>query len=399
MERADLGTHARDIRHTYHPATVPAYARPHGRRSGPFRSIAAALVLFLGAMLTAISTGVAGTATAAHAQDVGLRGPSAAVDRFNNQYVFWRGTGPGYHLWEGYYNAYTGKWNGPIDLGMGTLNSEPTVAVSVNQAFAGPGDDLFSGQYVFWRGTGSDDLWMAYWNGKWNGPIDLGMGPLGSGPTASDSGVAGGQQIDIYWEGEDANVWNAYSTNQDPTGSGDYSGPHPASYNGQGLGPLGSSPATGVGQPQCTEGSCDVWDYVVWQGQDGGLWGAKYSLLNHAWETGATKVSTAGTIGGPPSVALEPYINDFKLVWQGSSDDYLWTLDTNSPDLLTYYPQFGDLGSAPTIAEGSPTDSRLDIDVHIFWKGDDTAADLWQAYYNAANNTWSLQNLGMGPLG
>jgi hypothetical protein len=40
------------------------------------------------------------------------RGPSAAADAFNNQYVFWKGTDS--NLWEAYYNSYTGKWNGPI---------------------------------------------------------------------------------------------------------------------------------------------------------------------------------------------------------------------------------------------------------------------------------------------
>jgi hypothetical protein len=41
--------------------------------------------------------------------------------------------------------------------------------------------------YVYWEGT-NGDLWEAYWNGSWRGPIDHGMGTLGSAPTVAVSG-------------------------------------------------------------------------------------------------------------------------------------------------------------------------------------------------------------------
>jgi len=121
------------------------------------------------AAATALSTATARPALAATSTNG--RGPSAAADEFNNQYVVWRGATGSNNLWYAYYNAYTKTWNGPIDLGMGTLGSEPTIAVS-DQVFAGPGGNEFNAQYVYWRGT-DGYLYMAYWQGSWHGPVKI----------------------------------------------------------------------------------------------------------------------------------------------------------------------------------------------------------------------------------
>jgi hypothetical protein len=93
--------------------------------------------------------------------------PTAGVDGSGNEYVFWQsGTG----------NLEETAWNGSswgaahaVNGGMGPLGSAPAVAVASN-----------ADQYVFWAGTGPKyDLWEADWNGSaWNGPTDLGDGPL-----------------------------------------------------------------------------------------------------------------------------------------------------------------------------------------------------------------------------
>jgi hypothetical protein len=44
----------------------------------------------------------------------GLRGPSAAVDSFGNQYVFWKGEDR--NLWEASHNTSTGQWDGPCTV-------------------------------------------------------------------------------------------------------------------------------------------------------------------------------------------------------------------------------------------------------------------------------------------
>src|SRR5271170_4941338 len=213
-----------------------------------FTRISAALLLGL-AFVTAAVVGV-GTATArpALAATSGNgRGPSAATDEFNNQYVFWRGATGSNNLWEGWYNAYTGQWNGPTDLGMGTLGSEPTVATS-DQVFAGPGGKEFNAQYVFWRGT-DGALWMAYWEGSWHGPISLGE-ELCSQPSATALETLTGLKIYVYWKGlgntaseceasSGSELWYTYSLTANPIAASDYTGPNYDSYAGL----IGSSPS------------------------------------------------------------------------------------------------------------------------------------------------------------
>jgi hypothetical protein len=146
--------------------------------------------------------------------------PTVAVTSAGNQYVFWEGTN-GY-LWEGYY--LNGSWNGPNEVTdtagdkVGPMASPPTAGVDSsgnvyvfwkNSADSGleetsgkgyqPGS--FSGyheiagtaplgsapgaavagdgnQLVFWKGANAN-LFEANWNGTWNGPTNLGSGPLG----------------------------------------------------------------------------------------------------------------------------------------------------------------------------------------------------------------------------
>ena len=61
------------------------------------------------------------SALPALAASVSARGPSAAVDSFENEYVFWKGTDG--NLWEALHNSYTNRWS-THDLKMGPLGSE-----------------------------------------------------------------------------------------------------------------------------------------------------------------------------------------------------------------------------------------------------------------------------------
>jgi hypothetical protein len=86
------------------------------------------------------------------------------------RFVFWEGTDG--NLWQAVWNGTA--WVGPNGLGMGQLGSPPSAAVDANGA-----------TYVFWKG-GDANLWTAFWNGTaWDGPHNLGMGPLGSAPSAT----------------------------------------------------------------------------------------------------------------------------------------------------------------------------------------------------------------------
>jgi hypothetical protein len=319
------------------------------------------------------------------------RGPAAGADKLGNEYVFWKGTDG--NLWEAYWNTYDRSWKGPNKIGMGPLGSEPTVAVSPTQVFAGPGGNLFSGQYVYWTGTGpAGHLWMAYWDGSWHGPIDLGMGALGSQPAASASDVGGRQILNVYWEGNDGNVWYAYST--DPTNASSYSGPHAASRSGKGLGPLGSSPAASSAYSTCT--LCNQDDIVTWWGTNSGLWFAEYNVALNSWDSGAQYVSGAGSLGSAPSVAVIG--STVNWAWKGSGNQDLWVF-SNGQDKPAD-EGMGPLGSAPAIAVNDPSGTGTGYYLYVFWKGTGSSADLFEAYYSRNDNTWHGPiNLGMGPLG
>jgi hypothetical protein len=62
--------------------------------------------------------------------------------------------------------AGNGTWNGPLDVGMGQLGSPPPAAGWNIEAD------------VFWRGTDAN-LWEGWQDsGSWNGPARIGMGPI-----------------------------------------------------------------------------------------------------------------------------------------------------------------------------------------------------------------------------
>jgi hypothetical protein len=96
--------------------------------------------------------------------------PTAGVDSSGNVYVFWENStdngleetsGKGYQ---------PGSFNTQHEISsMAPLGSAPAVAVAAD-----------GNQLVFWKGANSsEDLFEANWNGSWNGPTNLGGGPLG----------------------------------------------------------------------------------------------------------------------------------------------------------------------------------------------------------------------------
>ena len=46
-------------------------------------------------------------------------------------------------------------------------------------------------------------------DGKWSGPTNIGMGTLGSPPTATEQATSAGSQIQVYWKGTDGALWEA----------------------------------------------------------------------------------------------------------------------------------------------------------------------------------------------
>jgi hypothetical protein len=96
--------------------------------------------------------------------------PTASTDGTNTVYVFWQNVSD-----QGLEEA-SGNGESPLHFGaqheisdMGTLGSAPAVTV-----------DSSGQQYLFWKGTGSADLWFTEWltSGGWQPTQDLGGGPL-----------------------------------------------------------------------------------------------------------------------------------------------------------------------------------------------------------------------------
>lgn len=161
--------------------------------------------------------------------------PAAGIDDQYNRYVFWRGVDASHGLWEGFYQASIITWHGPISIpGMGPLGSEPTVAVDPGYV-SSEYDFQYAYQFVFWQGADANHgLWEAYWDGSWHGPINLGMGSLGSMPSATYDAYKG--ILTVVWKGRDGNLW--YTYNQLSFGQQQsWHGPFSAAW-----GPLGGPP-------------------------------------------------------------------------------------------------------------------------------------------------------------
>jgi hypothetical protein len=368
--------------------------RTVGRHRRVKRAAVALMLTLVTAIMSYAAVATVGPATPAKASSADGRAIAAGVDRFGNKYLFWQGTNG--TLWEAYYNFYTSKWNGPTNLGMGILGSTPTVAIAPLQEFAGPGGNLFSGQYVYWEGQ-DGNLWMTYWNGSWQPAKDIGMGQLGSEPTASMSSNGEGQvTTNIFWEGGNANIWSTYSLSDAPTSASDYSAPSSASYNGKEIGPIGSSPDTSTAVSECLESICSQDDRVVWTGATGGLWYADYDLTTQTWATGPTRFSPAGEIGGPPSLAAQSYSKDFLYGWQGTNG-YFWEEISGDAVSPQSFPAWGKLGSAPTVSEHYVGNNATALVSDIYWVGDSGNYGIWNADYTNQNG-WVVTNLGMGPI-
>jgi hypothetical protein len=348
---------------------------------------------------------------AAHASSVVPTGPSAGEDEFGSQYVFWRGATGQHNLYEAWYDVYTGKWSDGIDLGMGTLGSEPTVAIT-NQVFAGPGGKEFNAQYVYWKGT-DGQLWMAYWQGSWHGPIVIPDQDPCSRPAATTVYPDGAPEIVIFWQGEQgycgqdnddgSGLFYTYSYQSiDPISAADY-WPGPTWDSNADI--AGSAPSvTTVSEQEDAGMDTNIPDTVAiaWQGQDGKLWTQEWDTLNGD-TTGAVCYTAAGVIGSVPTVSGASTlfgVTEWDIGWTGQ-DDILWGGDSIAGGFDPIYsqPSSGAMESAPSMAQ-APSSSQIPYpasqSLHEFYVGSDD--NLWQAYYDATNDTWSFQDLGDGPI-
>lgn len=260
---------------------------------------------------------------------------TAAYAAKGEQYVFWKGS-DGY-LHEGWYA--NGVWNGPISFPQfGILYSSPTVAVN----------PLNGDQHVFWR-SGGGNLMQGWWDGSWHGPQDIGPFNMASAPTEA----AFGNEVDVFWRGQDNNLWEKWwngttwlgpvNIGMGPLDSAPSAGANSngeqyvfwrgtnglltaawytgGSWHGPGIlsnmGFIGSAPTVNV---RTFNGEQDVF----WKGMDTQLWEAHY--INGVWH-GPVCLCWMGQQGSPPAATA----------W-GTDVDVFW-VDVNSGNLMQGYYQ------------------------------------------------------------
>ena len=246
-------------------------------------------------------------------------------------------------------------WIGPVNQGMGPLGSTPSVAVR-------PGGE----QDVFWKGT-DDDLWGGRWvpGTGWEGPIHAGFGPLGSEPSAA----AWGDNLDVVWKGTDGGLWGAQFDGTQWNG--------PISLAS--MGTLGSRPTIDA----YTDGSLAVF----WQGTDGNLWTAWWHPDGKGWQ-GPANVGV-GQIGSAPTATVRPS-GEQDVFWRGTDGDLWGARYVNGAWQGPIHAGFGPLGSEPAAAAWG---TNLDV----VWRGTD--GGLWGAQFDGHNWNGPLNVPGMGPLG
>ena len=151
-----------------------------------------------------------------------------------------------------------------------------------------------------------------------------------------------------------------------------------------------------LSSPTATIGS-HGYDYVFWEGTDRNLWEA--AAGPSGW-IGPTKLGM-GPLGSQPTAASIPNssgVAEIDVFWMGDGTganlwqaDYLtstgkWTGPT--------YRAMGPLGSAPTATEQQ---TSAGPQIQVFWKGTDNA--LWEGYTSGGSTWTGPKSHGMGPLG
>lgn len=226
--------------------------------------------------------------------------PVVTITATGTQIIFWRG--PSNHVFEAWFN---GQWNGPVDAttsyfaGNAPLGSAPSATVLADGT-----------QVVFWQGPWNH-VFEAWWNGRWNGPVDVtgayfNGAVLGSAPTVALTG--NGQQL-IFWRtasGHLAEAWWNGRWNGPIDVSADYFG---------GAAPLSSSPSVAV-----TSGGTQL---VFWQGPSGHLYEAWWNgRWNGPADWTAAAFGGAGTLTSAPSVTVTASGSQL-VFWQGGAQT-LW---------------------------------------------------------------------------
>jgi hypothetical protein len=269
--------------------------------------------------------------------------PAATIGPAGSDYVFWEGSDRA--LWEA--STAAGVWSVPVRVGMGPLGSQPAATSWGNSTGAITIE-------VFWQGT-DGNLWQAWYpfaTGAWSGPHKLGMGPLGSAPTATAQGSSSGAHIQVFWKGRNNALWEGQ------TSGGAWSGP-----TSLGMGPLGSAPTVGW----LPAGEEDVF----WSGTNAKLWQAKRS--GTSWQgpsaTGIGPLASAPTVTAVwPSEQDVFWVGTDADLWQATDAAGTWTsIQSRGP--MVAYPPAQTTPVPVTVAPPapSPRERRLRVKIVMAW--------------------------------
>ncbi len=253
--------------------------------------------------------------------------------------VFWRGSdGSLTHAW---YMPGRG-WSGPVSQG-GAMASDPSTVSTGGGAVQ-----------VLFQGTNAD-LWWAWFNGRWNGPDDIGMGPLGGAAYAvsAQPGV-----VDAFWRGTDNGLWHAWQI------GGVWYGP-------QELAPAGSVASDPAPVALGQNGYMDVF----WRGANAGLWDVQYR--SNGWSS--PRNLSLGTLGSQPE-AVNYQAGQVDVAWVGTDQNVWYAVQTAGGIRGPATGGNGPLASYPTLASGRSGAADL------FWQGADQGA--WYAF-QSGGGSWS----------
>ncbi len=225
--------------------------------------------------------------------------PETVSDQPGDVNVLWRDSAN--HLWTLAYR--NGGW--------GTVPANISGGASANAALASNPSLISWGPGMieaFWEGA-DRNLWQStytggwFGNGTWSAPASLGLGPLGSAPSAVSPGPG---LTDVFWKGTDGGMWVDRYT-------GTWSGPAPLDSGG-----VGGNPATVSAEPGA--------DTVFWRDASGDLW--EDTGASWGW-TGAVRL-TSSPLSADPTVSaaagsIDVFWNSAGQLWHGALNGGVWT--------------------------------------------------------------------------
>lgn len=222
--------------------------------------------------------------------------------------------------------------------------------------------------------------------------------PEGVGQPVALLTPGGGQEL-VFWQGplgEDHlhEAWYTFA----PTL---YSG-----YDTQWAGPQDLTTMLGIGSsgylasaPTVTFTPDGGQQLAFWQGINGDLWEAWYTLATHTWNaqdlSAVRSLQGAGAVASTPTITFTPGGGQQLVFWRGSNDD-IWeawyTVATNtwsSADLNATW--LGGTGAGTVASQLTVLLTPGGGQQLAFWKG--TNGHVWEAWYTVATATWNVQDL------